>query len=200
VIDLMRLHLTPLSSTSARDNDAVFEALVDANYRRVYNLALRMVGNETDAADLTQEIFVRIYRNLPRLRADGAQDAWVRRIATNACLDFLRHRKSVPPPSSLDAPLASDPTSSVGQQISDTAAEPSRLLSEREKSEVLRRAVASLPEEYRSVVLLHHLDDMRVEDIAEALQVPAGTVKSRLSRARQALRRKLSHYFGPAAA
>ncbi|HSV72596.1 MAG TPA: sigma-70 family RNA polymerase sigma factor [Chthonomonadales bacterium] len=200
MIDLLRLHLTPASATSTRDNDAVFEALVDANYRRVYNLALRMVGNEADAADLTQDIFVRIYRNLPRLRADGAQDAWVRRIATNACLDYLRHRKSIPPPSSLDAPLAADPTSTVGQQISDVAAEPARLLSEQEKREVLHRAVNSLPDEYRSVVLLHHLNDMRVEDIAVALQVPPGTVKSRLSRARQALRRKLSHYFGPAAA
>src|SRR5690349_17466081 len=76
-------------TVESRSDEEAFTALVDAYYRRTYNLIYRMVGSEQDAADLTQEAFVRVYRALPKLRAEGARAAWIRRIATNLCLDFL---------------------------------------------------------------------------------------------------------------
>ena len=81
--------------------------------------------------------------------------------------------------------------------IADPSGEPEKLLTTSERRSVLLRAVESLPEDYKSVIMLHHLDDLRVEEIGEILGVPAGTIKSRLSRARKELKRKIGHYFDP---
>ncbi len=180
---------------SAHADHAAFEVLVSTHYRRTYSLIYRMVGTESDAADLTQETFVRIYRALPRLRAEGAAGAWVRRIATNLCLDFLRRRNSAPPLSSIDAPVSSEADSPASWDIADPTAEPERLFDSSESIRLLHRAIQSLPDDYRTVIVLHHMEDMRVEEIAELLEVPAGTIKSRLSRARRELKRKLSPFF-----
>jgi RNA polymerase sigma-70 factor (ECF subfamily) len=154
-----------------------------------------MIGNAADAADLTQEVFVRVYRALPRLRAEGAQTSWIRRIATNVCLDFLRRRAAAPPCVSLESRISEESDSPLSWDIPDPSGEPDRLFTSQENRRLLLKAVASLPEDYRTVILLHHLEEMRVEEIAETLGVPGGTVKSRLSRARRELRRKLSPYF-----
>ena len=190
-------HLLNPSQSETRVGDAFFEALVERHYRRTYNLIYRMVRNESDAADLTQETFVRVYRALPRLNAEGALTAWIRRIATNLCLDFLRRRNAVPVMNSLDARPVEDSDALLSWDIADPSGEPDRLFASQERSNVLHRAVASLPDDYRTVILLHHIEEMRVEEIADMLGVPAGTIKSRLSRARRELRRKLSPYFDP---
>jgi RNA polymerase sigma-70 factor (ECF subfamily) len=203
VIDL--LHIRSRLQTSfgisreaeSHAGDAFFEALVEAHYRRIYNLIYRMVRSETDAADLTQETFVRVYRALPRLRAEGAQTAWIRRIATNLCLDFLRRRRAAPSVSSLDARQTEESDTLLSWDIPDPSSEPDRVFASKERASMLCRAVDSLPEDYRTVVVLHHIEEMRVEEIADALGVPAGTIKSRLSRARHELYRKLSPYFDP---
>lgn len=178
-----------------RTDAADFEELVDSQYRRVYSLIYRMVRNETDAADLTQETFVRVYRALPRLREAGARSAWVRRIATNLCLDYLRRRNSSPPVASLDARPSEDSDTMLSWDIADPTSEPDRIISAKERSTVLHKAIDSLPPDYRLVILMHHVEELRVEDIADTLGVPSGTIKSRLSRARRELHRKLSPYF-----
>jgi len=204
VINLLRLRRPWLntsviddSETGTRDDAAVFEALVESHYRRIYSLVYRMVRSEPDAADLTQEVFVRAYRALPRLRIDGAQVAWLRRIATNLSLDFLRRRSAAPTLSSLDARPSEESDVLLSWDIADPRGEPERLFASKERLSVLHRAIDTLPDDYRSVIVLHHIEEMRVEEIADALGVPPGTIKSRLSRARRALRRKLSPYFDP---
>jgi RNA polymerase sigma-70 factor (ECF subfamily) len=174
-----------------------FEALVESCYRRTYNLIYRMVRSESDAADLTQETFVRVYRALPRLRADGAKYAWVRRIATNLCLDFLRRRNHSPGLLSLDARMPDDSDTAAVWDIVDPSGEPERLLDSSESRRLLYRAIDSLPDDYRAVIWLHHLEEMRVDEIAKMMGVPTGTIKSRLSRARRELHRKLIPYFDP---
>ncbi|MCC6729903.1 MAG: sigma-70 family RNA polymerase sigma factor [Chthonomonadales bacterium] len=202
MINLLRLRAwlplpdEPRVGALARDPDALFESLVDSHYRRIYSLAYRMVGSEADAADITQETFVRAYRALPRLRAEGAHSAWLRRIATNLCLDALRRRRTALPTTSLDAPLAGTDAGS-GWDLPDDGADPFRACAAGERASVLRRAIDCLPQDYRTVIVLHHLEDVPVEEIAAALGEPTGTVKSRLSRARKALRRRLSPYFDP---
>jgi RNA polymerase sigma-70 factor (ECF subfamily) len=178
-------------------DDAAFERLVDAHYKRTYGLILRMVRNEADAADLTQDVFVRVYRSLPRLRAEEAAGPWIRRIATNLSLDFLRRRKAHVHCVSLDAELTTDSDSSITWEIADPSAQPERLLDSAESVRLLHKAVDSLPEDYRVVIVLHHMQELPVDEIAAALRVPAGTIKSRLSRARRELRRKLSPFFDP---
>jgi len=178
-------------------DEAEFTALVDSHYRRIYSLIYRMVRNESDAADLTQETFVRIHRALPRLREAAARSAWIRRIATNLCLDFLRRRNATPATSSLDARPSEDSDTLLSWDVSDPTGEPDRIFSNGERLAVLHRAIDSLPDDYRLVIVMHHIEEIRVEDIADSLGVPAGTIKSRLSRARRELHRKLSPYFDP---
>lgn len=183
--------------TDAPLDEAAFESLVDSHYRRTYSLIFRMVRNESDAADLTQETFVRIHRALPCLRETAAQSAWIRRIATNLCLDFLRRRNAAPAMSSLDARPSDDSEALLSWDVADPTSEPDRLYSNKERLAVLYRAIESLPDDYRLVIFMHHIEELRVDEIADSLGVPAGTIKSRLSRARRELHRKLSPYFDP---
>jgi RNA polymerase sigma-70 factor (ECF subfamily) len=187
---------SPLETAGPVD-EAEFTALVDAHYRRVYSLVYRMVRNESDAADLTQETFVRVHRALPRLRETAAKSAWIRRIATNLCLDFLRRRNAAPAISSLDARPSEESDTLLSWDIADPSGEPDRLFSNQERLAVLHRAIESLPDDYRVVIVMHHIEELRVEEIADAMGVPTGTIKSRLSRARRELHRKLSPYFDP---
>ena len=182
---------------TAREQEIFFESLVEAHYRKVFSIAYRMVQNEQDAADLTQETFLRVHKSLPKLRAEGAQGAWIRRIATNLCLDYLRKRKVTPPTFSIDARNNDSSDTPQTWEIADPTNEPERLLTSKDRRETLLKAVSSLPDEYRLVIQLHHLEDLRIDDIADMLGVPAGTIKSRLSRARKELYRKLGHYFDP---
>ncbi len=202
MINLLHLRAWPDSSggvaePETRVSDADFRELVEAHYRRVYNLAYRMVRSEQDAADLTQEVFVRIYRALPRLRVESARSAWIRRIATNLCLDFLRRRNATPSLASLDARPNDSTDTPLSWDIPDPSTEPDTLFTARERLATLHRAIDTLPPDYRTVIVLHHVEELRVEEIADALGVPPGTIKSRLSRARRELRRKLSPYFDP---
>ncbi len=193
VVDLLRARpWINLVSQADRDLKAEFETILELHYRRVYRLIYRMVRNESDAADLTQETFIRVYRALPRLRADGACAAWVRRIATNLCVDHIRRRRTT-----MAAVEASE--CSYRQECEAAAGneDPASIFMDAERSRIVHRAVDALPSEYRTVIILHHLEDMRVDEIAEALRIPAGTVKSRLSRARQALHRRLAPNFAP---
>src|SRR5437879_3058653 len=104
--------------------DSVFTELLDTHYRRIYSLIYRIVNSESDAADLTQETFVRVYRALPRLRAEGAAYSWVRRIATNLCLDFIRRRNASPNVSSIDAGGSDD--APAAWDLADSSGDPER--------------------------------------------------------------------------
>jgi len=185
------------SSAVSASADAFFEELVDACYRRTYHLIYRMVRNEGDAADLTQEVFVRVYRALPRLRSQGAAVSWVRKIAVNLSLDHIRRRRNAPPITSINAPFGADEDQGAHLDLADPSGEPERILDEAESSRLIYAAIEALPADYRAVVVLHHVEEMRVEEIAELFGVPVGTIKSRLSRARKALKRRLSPYFAP---
>jgi RNA polymerase sigma-70 factor (ECF subfamily) len=181
-----------LARSAERDLKEEFEEILELHYRRVYRLIYRMVRDEADAADLTQETFIRVYKALPRLRIDGARAAWVRRIATNLCVDFMRRRRT--------SMAALDTIEQAQGEMTATRAEhgdPAHLFMESERARLVQRAVDSLPPDYRTVIVLHHLEDMRVDEIAETLGIPSGTVKSRLSRARQALHRRLAVHFMP---
>jgi RNA polymerase sigma-70 factor, ECF subfamily len=201
VIDQLRLLPIPHARTSMVSGDALydreraFEHLIDEHYRAVYVLAYRMVRSEIDAADITQDVFVRAWRALPKLRADAALWSWLRKITANVCLDHIRRRRNAPPSQSLDQPLQSSDDYAEPLEIADLTSDPARLLAEDERRRILEGAIHDLAEPYRAAVLLHHIAELPVEEISAIIGVPDGTVKSRLCRARRMLRRRLAPYF-----
>lgn len=165
-----------LARSRAGDLDA-FELLVRTHQDRIYNVAYRITGNHEDAADAAQDAFVRAYQALARFREDAAFSTWLYRIATNAALDLVRRR-----PAALHVELSADHPAPGGPEL------------EAHRREIHRRihaALGRLPAEFRTAVVLRDFHGLEYEQIARILQVPIGTVRSRLSRAREVLRAQL---------
>jgi len=167
-----------------------FRVLFEKHQGWVYGLAYHMVGSREEAADLTQEVFVRVFRALPTLRAGAAFVTWLRQIAVNLCRDYLKKRRL--PTESLE--YIGDQQEVVTRDLPDPGAELDRPVLTAELKVAVRRAIASLSPDHRAVVIMHHLQGMEVTEIARVLRCSVGTVKSRLSRARDELKRKLSGY------
>ncbi len=163
-------------------DSSAFDALVARHHRGVYNVTYRMLGNAEDASDLTQETFLRVYTRLDTFKSGNPFIAWVRRIATNLCIDHLRRRGR--PESSLDQQIE------AGVQHAD--ATPGGLPAEAvETAEDTRRvleAMQQLPEKQRAVLVLRHIEGLKLEEIARTLRMPLGTVKTMLFRGRAAVR------------
>jgi RNA polymerase sigma-70 factor (ECF subfamily) len=158
-------------------DQAAFSALVNRHERRVYNLAYRMLGREEDARDATQDAFLSALRSLSSFRGQAAFTTWMHRVTVNACYDILRRRGREPtqlePIGETDVHAAPDPTSDVATAVD------------------VQRALLQVPAEFRAVLVLHDAMDLGYQEIAEALGVPVGTVKSRLHRGRVMLGRLL---------
>ena len=174
-----------IERSQAGDLDA-FNALVLTYQGRVYNLCLRMLGSPQAAEDAAQEAFIAAYRAVPRFRG-GSLRAWLLRIAANACHDELRRRRSRPQ-IPLETP-ADDERLSAEPPASD---EPLEQRAERlELARCLQGCLASLPPDQRLAVILRDVQGLAYEEVAEATGTSLGTVKSRISRGRAALRDSL---------
>ncbi|HEY3364217.1 MAG TPA: sigma-70 family RNA polymerase sigma factor [Symbiobacteriaceae bacterium] len=167
-------------------NQTALCELIDRYERKTYNLAYRLMGNHADAADAAQEALVRVYTHLHHFRGDSAFSTWLFRVATNTCLDELRRRGRLRY-ASLDNPVATDESLLPRQSVADEES-PVERAERREVQAAVQRAIGRLPEEYRTVVVLRDLNDYSYHEIADLLGTSVGTVKSRLHRARQALR------------
>jgi len=177
----------------AQEGDVrAFEQLFQQYHRGIYNTIYQMTHNDADAADLTQEVFVRAYRALPRLQTPEAFTSWLYRIAVNLSRNWLRDRGRVRV-ESLEQPGEEGEEGNT-REIADPNSDPAVLAQTRDMQERVQKAIAGLSPDHRRVVTLHHLEGMPVEEIARIVGCSIGTVKSRLSRAREHLRRKLSGY------
>lgn len=164
--DLVRLFL--------QGDRSAFTMLVERHQQRVYNLAFRMLGRAEDAADATQEVFLTCYLKLSGFRGGAAFTTWLHRVAVNACYDALRTRsRERPAGDEVEPPPGPDPADASVTGLD------------------VQRALDTVPEEFRAVVILHDVQGVPYQEIAEALGVPLGTVKSRLHRGRLALARSL---------
>lgn len=172
----------------AGDNNA-FGLLVERYQDRVYNLALRMCGNADDAFDLAQEAFFRAWRGLSGFQQDAAFSTWLFRLAANVCLDWLRAKKRRP---TVSLTTVDDNGEAVQMELRDPSKCPEELLEAAEDRAALTQAMNELPIEYRQILTMRAINDMSYTEIADALALPEGTVKSRLARARLALRKKVS--------
>lgn len=175
-----------VQKAAAGDPEA-FEQLMLKYQKPIYNLALRMVGNPDDAFDLTQEAFIRAWRSMDSVRADGAFSSWLYRLASNVCIDHLRAAKRKKTVSLVFEEDGREQTISVP----DPAPSPEDAVIVKAERQSVERAMNELAVEHRQVLTLRIIDDLSYEQISEILALPEGTVKSRISRARAALRKKL---------
>jgi len=166
-----------------------FDELVRLYERRIFNFALRLSGNHHDAEDITVETFIRVFNAIANFRGDATFSTWLFRIAHNVFLD-LRKKERAHPHTSLQDVLELD-ESEVTRQVEDPGPLPEQLAEDAELSQLLRRAINELPDYQKTMVLLYHTQNKSYEEIAEIMHLPIGTVKSRLNRARIALKSKL---------
>ena len=165
------------------DADA-FGAIVDEYQKNVYNLALRMTGNPEDAQDMSQEAFIKAFNSLASFRGDSKLSVWLYRIVSNVCLDFLRSRKRR---QTVSLNMDDGEGGTAELEIPDLSAMPEEELNRRLTREAVRKGLLSLPEDQREILLLREIEGLSYDEIAQALGLEAGTVKSRIFRARKRL-------------
>lgn len=166
-----------------------FDALVRKHEGRAYQFAYRLTQSPEEAADVVAEAFVRVYNALPNFRGNSVFTTWLYRILTNCYLD-LRKRERIRRHESLDATVATE-EGEVTRQFVDPSPTPGTEVETSERNEALVRAIGKLPEYQQAMIVMFHVEMLSYEDIAEALDLPLGTVKSRLNRARLSLRQLL---------
>ena len=173
------------------DLDA-FEQIMETYKQKVYNLAYRMTGNAADASDLSQEVFLRVYRSLDNFRGDSSFSTWLYRIATNVCLDELRrrNRKAVVP---IHCQVTID--HEQYRNIPDLSYVPELVVQSKELQQEIQEIINSLNPQYRLVIILRDIQGYSYEEIGEITNSSIGTVKSRLSRARKSLKKKIIRYW-----
>jgi RNA polymerase sigma-70 factor, ECF subfamily len=173
---------------------AAWEEIVRLHNRRIYNLCYRFTNSPDDAQDLTQEVFIRVYRTLRSYDVErGAFTTWLTTLTRNLLVDHFRRSRQERITDSMDAGIRDeDDSPSLGSQIPDRAPAPDDRLASKETQQMVRAALARLSPDLREAVILRDLQDMDYKEIAQVLRVPEGTVKSRINRGRTELARLLS--------
>lgn len=184
-----------LASAQAGDVGA-FETLVERHRNHVFALALRMLGSETDAADVTQDTFIKAFRELEQFRGDAQFGSWVHRIAANEALMKLRHRRVT---ARVEAPEPEGPAFNERGSLLDDVADWTRGAEDEVLDAELRHAIeqaaAGLADEYREVFVLRDLEGLSYEEIAKMTNSSVAAIKSRLHRARLSLRAAINRFY-----
>ncbi len=182
-----------LVEAARRGKPGAFEAIVRAHQDRVYAFCSRMLSDREEALDAAQDVFLSAYRNMAGFRGDSSLSTWLLRIAANRCLNVIRKRSARAAKetsfSGMGSGDADDPPFDPQGRDADR---PDRITAGRELGAILLRALDRLDPESRSLVLLSDAEGLSYEELAEASGLPLGTVKSKLHRARMALRRMLA--------
>jgi RNA polymerase sigma-70 factor (ECF subfamily) len=164
------------------------EQLIRRYMKPIFNFAYRMTGNYAEADDITQDVFVQVYRALPSARLDLPFKPWIYVIARNKCLDYLKKKRA------LDFSAVEDPETheSPVDTIADSDPLPDEVLERNDLQRMLREAILRLPERYRTVVSLRYAGGLSFAEIAATLSLPENTVKTHFQRAKSLLRRELT--------
>ncbi len=186
--------LVLLCQEGLRPDRAAFAELMRRYQVHVEKILYHLAPDWQDRADLAQEVWIRVYRNVKRLNEPVKFRGWLSRIATNLFYDELRKRKRVREPLSLDAPRTLD-DGEMDWEIATDMPGPEEDLTTREFYDQLREAIADLPEVFRTTIVLREIEGLAYEEIAEITGVSLGTVKSRIARARQRLQLQLQNYL-----
>jgi RNA polymerase sigma-70 factor (ECF subfamily) len=179
----------PLVEQCLNGNEAAWEELVRLHTRRVYSVCFRFTSADSEAQDLTQEVFLRVFRTLKSFRTgEGSFSVWLNRLTRNLLIDHYRRTKQERSTDSIEEQLPHIEESTAMTARTDG------MLAGREASELLQGALKKLSPELRETVILRDIEEMEYREIAQVLQVPEGTVKSRLNRGRAELARLLRHH------
>ena len=164
----------------------LFRMLIERHQQHIFNLCFRMLQRFEEADDATQDTFLKAYRSLKRFRGDASLKTWLCRIARNECLNRLRHERMDP----LDEQL----TAEGGFQLVDSTPSPLELIEQQEIRSTVHAAINELPPSYRLVITLFHLEGLSYEEISQVMEIPMGTVKTHIFRARRLLKSKLQAF------
>ena len=180
---------TELINAARAGSADAFDRLVEAHYRGVYNTAYRMLSTPSAASDATQSVFLRVYEALSSFRGAASFSTWLYRITMNVCLDELRKRKNEP----LSLTEEDDDGEVLGERdLPDLSDEPALTAEQRELQRLVHEAIGRLSEDFRTVIVLYDIRGLSYQEISGVLEIPLGTVKSRLNRARLALRDEIA--------
>jgi len=179
-----------VASAKKGDNKA-FEALLKKYRKSVYYMLLKMIKNPDDAEDLTQEAFAKAFNSIDKFDATYAFSTWLFRIATNNCIDFIRKKRVQTV--SIDQPMEGDDGSNIRFDVKDENLDPNQTMLKKQRKKYLNMAIERLPEKYRTLVELRYFRELSYEEVAQELQIPLGTVKAQLFRARELLSQELKN-------
>ena len=166
-------------------DESAFETILRLYEKKVYTLCRRMCGNDEDAQEAAQDAFLSLWRSAKSFRGDASLSTWLYRLATNACIDLLRRNKRGGERVSLD-----DEETTL--ELVDESPLPEQALERKETQRLVEKGLAALPEDYRAILLLREAEGLSYAEIAEAMHMELGTVKSRISRGRVLLRNYLT--------
>ncbi|HUS19823.1 MAG TPA: sigma-70 family RNA polymerase sigma factor [Terriglobales bacterium] len=178
-------------------DSSAWEDIVRMNNRRIYNICYRFTNSPDDAEDLTQEVFIKIYRTLNSYDLEkGAFTTWITTITRNLLVDHFRKSKQDRMTDSMDASLSAENDGmTLSDQIQDPKPTPDARVATQQTQQMVQKALEKLSPDLREAVILRDLQDMDYREIALALKVPEGTVKSRINRGRTELARLLSRTY-----
>ena len=184
----MREEDRALIDRAKQGDEAAYRVLLKKYERAVFNICLRMVRNREEAEDLAQEAFTKVFAMLDRYNPAFAFSNWLFKITSNLCIDSIRKRRIDTLP--MDAPVEGE-KGTYARQYQSPDDDPETLLVTGQRMKLLSDAVDNLPPHYRVMILLRHQENLSYEEIAECLEVPLGTVKARIHRAREMLKNRL---------
>lgn len=190
-------HVAALVRRCIAGDSVAWEEIVQLQHRRIYNICYRFTGRPEDAEDLTQEVFIKVYRTLKTYDAQrGAFHTWVATMTRNLLVDHFRKSKQERLTDSLDASQSQEEDGpSLHERLADGGRGPQSRVEQAEKQKLVHAALQKLSPELREAVILRDLQDMDYREIAQILRVPEGTVKSRINRGRTELGRLLSRIY-----
>ncbi|WP_066633921.1 RNA polymerase sigma factor [Desulfolucanica intricata] len=169
-----------------------FEELVKLYEKKIYTLCCHLTGDHTDALDLAQDVLINVYNALPKFRQEASFDTWLYRIASNVWMSELRRKSRHKRVFSLDKPVETDKGEEIGQYYAEAGPGPEEHAMLQEEAREIRKALMELSEEQRTVLVLRDMHGYSYDEMAQILNCTLGTVKSRLNRARKALKKRLS--------
>ena len=175
-----------------KGNRNAFNILVETYQTKVFNMAYSMLSNYDDASDAAQEVFLKVYKNINKFEGKSSLSTWIYRICVNVCNDILRKRTRSIPVISLFSSSKNDYDEEKPLEIKDDTPTPEERLEMTETQIEVRRALSELSDEFKTVITLYDLEGLSYDEISEILKCPVGTIKSRLNRARKALKKNLS--------
>ncbi|RJX39199.1 RNA polymerase sigma factor SigW [Paenibacillus pinisoli] len=179
-----------LARLALKGDQQAFAELVDLYQDKLFHMAYRMLNNRQEAEDVVQDTFLRVYKNLERFDETLKFSTWIYRIATNLCIDRLRKRK---PTYSLDAESQEyDGLDGYSMIPSDNRTPESELILS-DTQRIIHQAMESLPPKYKSVMMLRYIQDLSLQEVGDILDMPVTTIKTRVHRGREFLRKKLEH-------